>query len=208
MLQFGLKSASASFQRLMERMLYGLHWKALLLYLDDIIAFAPDFQMHMGRLEEVFQRLQQVGLKLKPTRCKLPQKEVKYLSRMVGFSGSATDPGRVADIGEWAVPKSFKEFQAFLGTVGGYYRQYLQDFASNARPLHRLTAKEIPWERDKTTQKACLTMKEGLVTTSVLGYPDPTNNYILDTDVSDMEVGAVMSQILAGIHNNNRVYFV
>ena len=42
-LPFGLTSAPATFQRLMEQVVMRLHWKTLLLYLDDIILIAPDF---------------------------------------------------------------------------------------------------------------------------------------------------------------------
>ena len=56
-LPFGLTSAPATFQRLMERVLHGLHWKTLLLYLDDIIVIAPDFETHLQRLAEVLRRL-------------------------------------------------------------------------------------------------------------------------------------------------------
>lgn len=35
-------------------------------------------------------------------------------------------------------------------------------------------------------------MKEGLTTAPVLGYLDPNTAYILDTDVSDVGVGAVL----------------
>lgn len=41
-LPFGSTSALATFQRLMERVLQRLHWKTLLLYLDDIIVISPD----------------------------------------------------------------------------------------------------------------------------------------------------------------------
>jgi hypothetical protein len=70
-LPFGLTSAPATFQRLMERVSHGLHWKTLLLYLDDIIVIAPDFETHLQRLTEVLRRLQQAGLKLKPSKCEL-----------------------------------------------------------------------------------------------------------------------------------------
>ena len=40
-LPFGLTSAPATFQRLMEKVLHGLPWRTLLLYLDDIIVMAP-----------------------------------------------------------------------------------------------------------------------------------------------------------------------
>ena len=82
-LPFGLTSAPATFQRLMEQVLRGLHWKTALLYLDDGIVIAPDFRTHLDRLAEVLQRLQQAGLKLKPKKRELLQSEVRYLGHLV-----------------------------------------------------------------------------------------------------------------------------
>ena len=197
-LPFGLTSAPATFQRLMERVLYGLHWKSLLLYLDDIIVIAPDFKTHIQRLEEVFRRLQGAGLKLKPSKCELLQEEVRYLGHIVSPAGVATDPEKAEAVRDWPVPQGVKELQAFLGTVG-YYRQYIKNFATDAGPLHRLTAKGVDWEWNETAQTAFDKMKKGLTTAPVLGYPDPDKQYVLDTDASDIGVGAVLSQIEDGV---------
>jgi len=56
-LPFELTSAPATFQRLMEQVLSGLHWKTLLIYLDDVIIISADFDTHVSRLREVFDRL-------------------------------------------------------------------------------------------------------------------------------------------------------
>ena len=55
----------------MEQILHGLYWKKILLYLDDVIVISSDFDSHLQRLEEVFKWLQDAGLKVKPTKCKL-----------------------------------------------------------------------------------------------------------------------------------------
>ena len=65
-LPFGLTSAPATFERLMEKVLKGLQWKTLLLYLDDMIVFSDSVEAHMDRLAEVLQRFRTAGLKLKP----------------------------------------------------------------------------------------------------------------------------------------------
>lgn len=104
----------ATFQQLME---HGLHWESLLLYLDNIIVIASDFQTHIHQLEEVFQRVHHFGLKLRPTKCELLQKEVHYLEHIVNASGVSTDPGKIAAIWEWPTLKELKKLQALLDTV-------------------------------------------------------------------------------------------
>ena len=51
-LPFGLTSAPATFERLMEKVLKALQWQTLLLYLDDVIVFFNYFET----LAEVCQR--------------------------------------------------------------------------------------------------------------------------------------------------------
>ena len=70
---FGLCNTPSTFQRLMEMVLAGLHWSTCLVYIDDIIIFSCNFNQHLERLEEVLQRLQSAGLKLKPSKCHLLQ---------------------------------------------------------------------------------------------------------------------------------------
>ena len=196
-LPFGLTSAPATFQRLMEQVLRGLHWKTALLYLDDVIVISPDFTSHLQRLEEVLQRLQSAGLKLKPQKCELLQTKVRYLGHIVSAAGIATDPEKIEAIENWPPPENIKQLQAFLGTAG-YYRQYLPEFATVARPLHQLTSKGVEWKWDEEEQEAFEELRMRLTTAPVLGYPDPKLTYILDTDASDVGVGAVLSQIQEG----------
>jgi len=103
-LPFGLTSTLATFQKLMEQVFSGLHWKTLLVYLDDIIAISPDFKTHVSRLGEVFERLRGASLKLKLPKCALLQLEVKYLGHVVGRNGVATDPDKVRAIEDWVTP--------------------------------------------------------------------------------------------------------
>ena len=87
--------------------------------------------------------------------------------------------------------------QAFLGTVG-YYRQYIQDFATIAKPLTVLTGREFPWKWDDETQQSFDNLRQILCQAPVLGYPEPKLQYILDTDASDVGVGGVLSQVQNG----------
>ena len=68
---FGLTNAPAMFQHLIETCLgdLNLHWD--IIYLDDIVIFSKDLASHHERLEAVFQKLEEAGLNLKPSKCKL-----------------------------------------------------------------------------------------------------------------------------------------
>ena len=56
-LPFGLSNAPATFERLMERVLSGLHWHICLIYLDDVIIHSKSVSEHIDRLGQVFSRL-------------------------------------------------------------------------------------------------------------------------------------------------------
>ena len=62
---FGLTNGLASFTRLMNLALSGLTWTHCLVYLDDIIIWAPTFKEHIRRLRLVSNRIKAAGLKLK-----------------------------------------------------------------------------------------------------------------------------------------------
>ena len=63
---FGLCNAGATFERLMEYVLSGLQWEICIVYLDDIIVFSETFEEQVSRLQSVFNRLYDAGLKIAP----------------------------------------------------------------------------------------------------------------------------------------------
>ena len=66
---FGLSSAVATFQRLMEQMLGSLRYTSCLVYIDDLIVYGPDVDTTLQNLRELGNRLRSANLKLKPKKC-------------------------------------------------------------------------------------------------------------------------------------------
>ena len=54
-----------------------------MVYLDDIIVLGRDVSEMLGRLGQVFDKLQQANLKLKPSKCCLFRHQVTYLGHIV-----------------------------------------------------------------------------------------------------------------------------
>ena len=118
---FGLTNAPTTFQRLMETCLgdLNLHW--CIIYLDDTVIFSKDPASHLERLEAVFQKLEEAGLKLKPFKCELFQWQIAYLGHVISGQRIATDEGKIEATEKWPIPKNIMEVQSFLGFMG-YYR--------------------------------------------------------------------------------------
>ena len=108
--------------------------------------------------------------------------------------GVRTDPSKTEKIAQWPVPTSRKEIQQFLG-LANYYRRFVKDFATIAKPLHRLTEKTAKFEWTDECQAAFEEIRRRLVTAPILAFPDYTRTFILDTDASDTGIGAVLSQV-------------
>eukprot|EP00731_Ephydatia_muelleri_P003644 Em0001g3644a len=197
---FGLCNAPATFQRLMDRVLSGLKWSSCLVYFDDLIVVGTTFQEHLHHLTSVFTRLRGAGLKLKPKKCTLCRQQVTFLGHIVSTDGVATDPSKTEAVSKWPIPQNRKEVQQFLG-LANYYRRFVKDFALISKPLQRLTEKNAPFEWTIGCQNAFDELRKRLVSSPVLAYPDYERRFILDTDASDVGIGAVLSQVIFSLPN-------
>lgn len=196
-LPFGLCNAPATFERLMDLALSGLNYEVLLVYLDDIIVFSSDLEEHFRRMELLFQRLAAAGLKLKPSKCHLLQREVLFLGHRVNAQGISTDADKINLVDKWPVPRNLKELRSFLGLCS-YYRKYVRDFARTAEPLHALTRKGRRYEWTEECHQAFEQLQRDLHETPTLALPTCRDIFILDTDASETGLGAVLSKMVDG----------
>ena len=93
-----------------------------------------------------------------------------------------------------AHPSEFKVIQQFLG-LANYYCRFIQGFAELAKPLHRLTERNVSFTWTKECQESFAHLCHRLTTTPILAYPDFAKPFILDTDASNSSIGAVLSQL-------------
>lgn len=190
---FGLCNAPATFERLMERVLVGLLGDACLVYLDDVIVMGRSFSEHRKNLEKVFKRFREANLKLNPKKCAFFKKEVSYLGHIISDKGVRTDPDKVKAVQEWPIPKTKTEVRAFLGLCA-YYRRFVKNFSEIAKPLHRLTEESRQFIWDESCGLAFKQLKELLCSAPILGYPNRSGRFIVDTDASNTGIGGVLSQ--------------
>lgn len=73
---------------------------------------------------------------MRPEKCQLFQKEVKFLGHRISHQGVSPDPAKVVAVQEQP-PKMVRLVHAFLVFVG-YYRHFIEDFSKIAKPLNAL----------------------------------------------------------------------
>ena len=123
---FGLSRAPGAFQRFMENCLGDLRDTVCVPYLDDIIIFSATFEEHLEHTRKVLRRLREHGVKLKPRKCELFKRKVKFLGRVVSEEGYALDPSSIKTVLALkdSPPKTVNEVRKLMGFLN-YYRRYV-----------------------------------------------------------------------------------
>ena len=93
----GIKNASATFQRLMDTVLKGMHGAEVFVYLDDIVVYAESLEEQDKKARRLFDRLRHANLKLQPDKCDFLRTEVAYLGHIIGRDQSETQPSQDED---------------------------------------------------------------------------------------------------------------
>ena len=94
--------------------------------------FSKTVEEQIERLESVFRKLRENGLKLKGSKCEFFRKEIKYMRFVVSEDGIKTD--EVAE-SNWPEIYNIKGLRRFLGFTS-YYRKFIKDYAKIVRPLN------------------------------------------------------------------------
>lgn len=190
---FGLHSAGATFQRLLDRIIGPELEPKAFAYLDDLIIVSSSFQEHLVILTEVFERLRKAGLRVNATKCKFCQTQLKYLGHIVSDQGIATDPEKVNAVMNFPTPKSVRSLRSWLG-LASWYRRFIPHFATITAPLTKLLKKTVRWNWSQEQEEAMNELKQALTSAPVLSCPDFKLTFVLQVDASIIGLGATLSQ--------------
>ena len=190
---FGLSTAPAQFQRLMQRVLGSAQRGHCMCFLDDVIIYSRTIEEHIQHLRDVFERFRAAGLKMKMSKCAFLRQEVAFLGHRVSSQGVSVDPTKVAAMQSVPAPRTVREVRAFLG-MAGYYRRFVAQFATIALPLTELTKKDVAFKWTSACQRAFDELKTKLTSAPVLAYPSMHRPFVVYTDASGVGVGAVLAQ--------------
>ena len=189
---FGLCTAPTTFQRTMNLVLSKVLGKHTLAYLDDVVVASTTFESHMQDLAETLHLLNEAGLKLNQSKCTFAKQQIDFLGFVVSADGVLPNPNKVKAIKEMKPPKNVREVRRFLGACG-FFRRHIKNFATVARPLTKLTRKDMPFCWSRESDDAFMNLKTALASAPVLRMPNFDHPFEIHTASKDA-LGAVLIQ--------------
>ena len=191
---FGLTNSPATFQTMMNDIFRdNITEGVVCVYLDDILIFTKMLSEHRNIVRRVLERLWEHKLYLKPEKCEFERRQIEYLGVIVSEGQVEMDPVKVSGVAEWPTPWNKKEVQSFVGFVNFYWR-FIKDFSHHARALFDLPKKDVRWKWEESEQVAFNKLKELIMSTPVLIFPDDSCPYRVEADSSDVATRVVLSQ--------------
>ena len=182
-LPFGVKTAPAIFQLIMDTMLTNVEGTAA--YLDDIIIVGQSNQELTERISRVLTCIPRLE------KCHFYLPSIKYLGFILDLQGRRSDPANVAAIQHMPPPSDISSLCAFLGLVS-YYGSFLLSLHQIKAPLNKLLTKDTKWFWPIDCQKSFDKIKSLIKSDLLLTYSDPNKKIVVAADASNHGVGAVI----------------
>ncbi|KFD65158.1 hypothetical protein M514_11382 [Trichuris suis] len=195
---FGLRNAAQTFQRFIDEVTRGLDF--CYAYLDDILVASQSEEEHDAHLTQLFQRLNDYGVRLNPDKCMFYAAELDFLGCHISPQGIRPLGSKVVAIREFPQPTTVQELRQFLGCVN-FYRRFIPRAAVLLSPLERLLAAQSKDGRltlPSHALEAFETAKQALAEAALLTYPKDNAPLSLVVDASNDAAGAVLQQKLSG----------
>jgi hypothetical protein len=138
----------------------------------------------------VLDKLREYKYYAKLNKCTFWLSEVAFLGHVINQDRITVDPKNVASAVKWQRPTTVTEVRSFLG-LAGYYRRFVQNFSSIAKPMTKLTMKGVPFVWTEDCEVSFHTLNARLLSAPILVLPESGKRY---TDASRIGLGCVLMQ--------------
>ncbi|KAL2231128.1 UNVERIFIED_CONTAM: hypothetical protein Sindi_1707200 [Sesamum indicum] len=181
MMLFGLKSAGATYQRLVNKMFGDLLRKTMQVYVDDMLVKSKRSQDHPEHLKQAFSIMRSYEMKLNPDKCTFGVGGGKFLGYMVSERGIEASPEKIQAIMSLRSPTTIQDVQKFISRS-----------ADRSLPFFKVLRKSKSFEWIEEYGKALQELKEYLTKPPLLANPKEEETLFLYLAVSENAVSLVL----------------
>lgn len=189
----GYKNAPNILQRIMEIILDHLLGNICAVYIDDIVIYSKDLNMHTKNIKAVMIKLKEYGMEINWEKTEIAKTKIDFLGHCIEHNSVRPLVCRVQGISEYPEPKTKKQLGRFIGLLA-HNRGFLIDISKTIEPLYNLTRKGELFEWTQIHKYAFEEAKQKLIAHTHLVIPDYKKSFTLETHASDTGIGAVLRQ--------------
>ena len=194
---FGAKGAVAFFQKIIEGALGEILVDiVIVIYVDNILVMSLEFEQHAREVETVIQALTKVGLRLKPSKCKIGFSSIQFMGAVLDGSKRGIDPHKVKVFALMWRPRTGKEVQKVLGYLN-FLRDFIPLYANIVGLMEGLRSAKVIlnnlW-KESGGEGVFELAKKVLSEAPILHNLDWSLEFFLETDASQYGVGAILYQ--------------
>ena len=147
-------------------------------------------------MDQVLSTLRDHGVTLNLDKCRWFSDSVNYLGHVIRPGTLEIDELATRALREMSVPTTQTELRSFLGMCN-VYRRFVRNYTDIAAPLNARLRKGQPVQLEpfgEIEMEAFDTLKEAICSPPILALPKPGLPYSVDTDASELQVGAALFQ--------------
>ena len=112
---FRLKNTGATYQRLMDKIFKGLIDRCVEVYVDNMVVKSDSFEQQVKDLEELFEALGRMDMRLNPEKYTFGVEGGKFLGFMLTYQGIEANSDKCRTIVEMRSSQKIKEVQQLIG---------------------------------------------------------------------------------------------
>ncbi|GKC87388.1 putative reverse transcriptase domain-containing protein [Tanacetum coccineum] len=191
---FELTNAPAVFMNLLNWVCKPYLGKFMIVFIDDILIYSKSKEEHAEHLKLILELLKKEELYAKFSKCDFWLSMVQFLGHVIDSEGIHVDPAKIESIKDWASPKTPTEIRQFLG-LAGYYRRFIEGFSKIAKPMTKLTQKNVKFNWSEKAEAAFQPLKQKLCSASILALPEGSENFVVYCDASRKGLGVILMQM-------------
>lgn len=161
--------------------------------MDDIVIGSKSIPEGMEKLQQVLDLLKEANLTLNLKKCHFLKISIEYLGFEI--SGEGVRPGirKTEAVAAFPMPQTAHDIRQFIG-LASFFRRFVCNFASLARPLTSLTRADAKWLWGHEQAEAFQKIKDILTSRPVLTIYNPNSLTELHTDASKIGIGGILLQ--------------
>ena len=193
----GVGTASFILQGLMYDVFHdfiGENW--LIVIFDNFLIAAPDTITAYNRFERFLHRCNERNVVLKLAKCSFGLPVINFFGYRIENNSYSLDDSRKATLLDWQFPKTKKQMQSYLGT-SIFFLPFIPHYYSITPPLNDTLKTSYDWAKPPSDAavQAFNALKEAMIGSMLLYFPDFRLDWILYSDASLRGVGAVLVQV-------------